>query len=93
MDYGPSFTGNMALYAEQAGTACVAYLKTLYPTTPQGELNATVGLTVMIGQNDVQANVFQLADATTLYNWAANYNYFSLGSWSMSRDNQCPGGV
>ena len=93
MDYGAAFTGNMALYAQQAATACVTYLQTLYPTTSQAALYATVGLTPMIGQNDVKANVFQLADATALYNWAASNKIFCLGAWSMSRDTECPGGA
>ena len=71
MDYGPAFTGNGPLCLATA-IACVKYLRTLYTTTPAAALYATVGLTPMIGQKDVLANVFQLADATALFNWAAS---------------------
>jgi Carbohydrate binding module (family 6) len=59
----------------------------------QAGLSATVGITPMIGQNDSGGEIFTLADANTLLNFANAHSYVSrLAMWSMGRDNgSCAG--
>ena len=55
-------------------------------------LSATIGVTPMIGINDVQSEIFQLSDAQMLLNFANANSYITrLSMWSVSRDNgSCP---
>jgi hypothetical protein len=55
-------------------------------------LTATIGVTPMIGINDVNTEIFQLSDATMLLNFANQNSYITrLSMWSVSRDNgSCP---
>jgi chitinase len=50
-----------------------------------------VGVTVMIGLNDVSPEVFTLADASTLLSAAQSGGVGFLSFWSTSRDQQCSG--
>jgi hypothetical protein len=56
-------------------------------------LSSTVGITPMIGQNDSGGEIFTLADATTVVNFAKANSYVSrLAFWSVGRDNgSCAG--
>jgi hypothetical protein len=46
-----------------------------------------LGITPMIGQNDQAGEVFTLANATSLVNWANSNNITELAFWSVGRDN------
>src|SRR5258708_19077546 len=51
-------------------------------------LDAKVGITPMIGVNDIASEVFTLADAKTLVDYAKNNpDVDMLSMWSVSRDN------
>jgi len=81
MDYG-SAVSNMAQAATQAAAATENQLIAANLTTTY------IGITPMIGQNDSQGEIFQLADAQTLLTFAENNKYVtSLGMWSLARDN------
>lgn len=94
MDYGsgaaPSPSGRMGDYATQAGEALRGQLAALYPALPAAEVASRVGLTPMIGINDVPSEVFTLDDARKLAAWAAAQRIGFLGMWSLGRDRQCP---
>jgi len=85
MDYGsyyaPDGQGGMGGYAISAAQN----------TRSQTGLN--IGVTPMIGQNDVAGEVFSLANAQQLMTWAAGTSYINmLAMWSATRDNGgCPG--
>lgn len=83
MDYGPANDngGDMLLSAQQAAQATRA------------QTGDMIGVTPMIGQNDVQGEIFTLSDASALVTWARQQAYINrLAFWSMSRDNgSCPG--
>jgi chitodextrinase len=83
MDYGSANNngGNMLLSAQQAAQATRA------------QTGDMIGVTPMIGQNDVQGEIFTLANASAFVTWARGQNYINrLAFWSMSRDNGgCPG--
>ena len=83
MDYGSFYDngGNMLLSAQQAAQAA------------RNQTGDMIGITPMIGQNDVQGEIFTLSDASGLVSWARGQSYINrLAFWSISRDNGgCPG--
>jgi chitinase len=87
MDYGSANDngGQMGLSATQAAS------NTRNQVLAAG-LTATIGVTPMIGINDVNTEIFQLSDATMLLNFANQNSYITrLSMWSVSRDNgSCP---
>jgi chitinase len=88
MDYGAALDngGQMGRNAIEAATATEAQIR-------QAGLSATVGVTPMIGVNDVASEVFQLSDAEMLLEYArSNPSVSRLSMWSVSRDSgSCPG--
>jgi hypothetical protein len=93
MDYGPSSI-DMGDAANSAGEAVFQQLKTLYTNAgislPDSALWRKIGVTPMIGKNDVPGEVFYLDDATDLSNWAALRKIGRLSMWSANRDHECP---
>lgn len=53
------------------------------------EVWASVGATPMIGQNDVPGDVFTLADAADLVDFASEVGLGRLSMWSLHRDGPC----
>ncbi len=97
MDYGdwaaPSPAGKMGQYAIDSATSLKAQLKSLYPAKTEAQLWRMVGITPMIGQNDVQSEVFTKADAQQVVTFANQRHVGRVSMWSVARDKQCPGGV
>lgn len=87
MDYGSANDngGQMGLSATQAAS-------NTHNQVVAAGLTATIGVTPMIGINDVQSEIFQLSDAQMLLNFANSNSYITrLSMWSVSRDNgSCP---
>jgi hypothetical protein len=96
MDYGdeaaPDPDGQMGRYAIEAAQGTHDELDHLYPSKSDAELWAMVGVTPMIGVNDVTDEVFRLADARKLVGWANQQHIGRLAFWSANRDHPCPGG-
>ena len=82
MDYGAyADSGDMGQDAIDAALATVSQLRGM-------GIDAKVGITPMIGINDVQSEVFTLEDATQLMAFAKdNPDIASIGMWSLGRDN------
>jgi len=83
MDYGSANDngGQMGLSAQQAAS-------NTHNQVVAAGLTSSIGVTPMIGINDVNTEIFQLADATSLLNFANANNYISrLSMWSVARDN------
>jgi hypothetical protein len=92
MDYGgPS--DHMGTDGIQAGTSTRNQLATLYPAKTDAQLWAMVGVTPMIGQNDIAGEVFTTTDATQLTDFARTNHLGRLAMWSANRDVQCSQGV
>jgi hypothetical protein len=91
MDYGAAYSGDMGSYAEQAATATQAQVKGVLGLDDSAAWKA-VGVTPMIGVNDVSTEVFTVADATQLVEFAESKGLGSLSMWSATRDKACPGG-
>jgi chitodextrinase len=83
MDYGTSVDngGQMGLDAINAAIATEKQLSDL-------GLSSKIGITPMIGVNDVSSEVFTLADAQALLDYAkSDSNVVRLSMWSVARDN------
>lgn len=87
MDYGSANDngGQMGLSATQAAS-------NTHNQVVAAGLTATIGVTPMIGINDVNTEIFQLTDAQMLLNFANANSYITrLSMWSVARDNgSCP---
>ncbi|MFF8268559.1 cellulose binding domain-containing protein [Streptomyces sp. NPDC016562] len=92
MDYGPAYNGDMGTYAIQAATATQAQLKGVLGLSDAAAWKA-VAVTPMIGVNDVASEVFTVADATQLVEFAAAKGIGRLAMWSSTRDKQCAAGA
>jgi hypothetical protein len=101
MDYGPfaapNPAGQMGSYAIQAATSLFNQLTALYAQNgivkSSEEIWAMVGVTPMIGQNDVLGEIFLPSDATQVLAFANQQKIGFLSFWSATRDLQCPEGV
>ena len=88
MDYGSANDngGQMGLSATQAAS-------NTHNQVVAAGLTASIGVTPMIGINDVNTEIFQLTDAQMLLNFANSNSYITrLSMWSVARDNgSCAG--
>jgi len=93
MDYGPANI-DMGAAAISAAQALYAQLDTAFKSAGQPKTGAQlwqmVGVTPMIGMNDVQGETFTLANAQSVLNTALNNGYGFFGNWSVGRDQPCP---
>jgi hypothetical protein len=85
MDYGdgvaPNPDGQMGDYAIKSAESTLNQMS-------ESQIDAKIGVTPMIGQNDVQSEVFYLDDAKKVLNWAnSNEKVGLLSMWSSTRDN------
>ncbi|MFD8259885.1 cellulose binding domain-containing protein [Streptomyces griseoluteus] len=92
MDYGPAYSGDMGDYAIQAATATQAQVKGVLALS-EDDAWKTVGVTPMIGVNDVATEIFKVDDAGQLVDFAKSKGIGSLSMWSGTRDKTCDGGT
>jgi hypothetical protein len=94
MDYGAASpytcVVNKATGACDMGASAVAAATSL--ATFQKIPFSRIELTPMIGGNDVQSNVFSLADAATISAFARTKGLAGIHYWSFDRDRDCPVG-
>lgn len=98
MDYGdnaaPNPAGHMGDCAIQAATSLFNQLTTLYGgTTTEAQRWRMVGVTPMIGVNDVATEVFTQQAARQLEAWALAHQIGLLSMWSANRDEPGAAGV
>lgn len=95
MDYGdstaPSPDGQMGEYAIQAAQSLFGQLKSHYAAAGQSKSDADlwhlIGVTPMIGQNDVNSERFYQEDAQELLTFGQQQNLGMISMWSANRDN------
>ncbi|AQT80722.1 hypothetical protein B1R94_17820 [Mycolicibacterium litorale] len=94
MDYGESAaptTGanaqTMGAYAIKSAESTYAQLSTLYTKYRQSFGWSQLGVTPLIGVNDIVSEVFRLSDAQMLEDFARVKGLGMLSMWSMNRDN------
>lgn len=87
MDYGGTADPlSMGRHAITAANGTIAQML-------DNGIRARIGICPMIGNNDVKPEVFTLADAGQVADWAqANPVVVRMTMWSVSRDNPCAGG-
>jgi chitinase len=89
MDYGdgiaPPGRDTMGGYAIAAATATERQLRRELP----GGGFSRLGVTVLVGVNDVPDEVFTLADAQALVRFARAHRLGRLSMWSLGRDRAC----
>ncbi len=92
MDYGPSGI-DMGDAAISAGEALFGQLKDIYQNAgqsiPDSVIWRKVGITPMIGENDVPGEIFTIDDANDLAVWAVEKKIGRLSMWSANRDKAC----
>ena len=97
MDYGdsaaPNPSGKMGDYAIQAATSLQVQLKQIYAGYTDAKLWSMVGITPMIGMNDVQTEIFDQQEAREVMAFAQQKAIGKLSFWSLNRDLQSPKGV
>jgi len=93
MDYGSSFPGDMATLAEDAATATMQQVQSVWTNLSTAQAYAKIAVTPMIGVNDDSAEIFTLADAGSLAAWAKTEGLAWLSMWSATRDSECSGGA
>ena len=97
MDYGdgaaPDPEGQMGRYAIEAATSLFGQLRNAYPemdqTPSDAELWQQIGVTPMIGQNDVPSQRFYLEDARQLLEFSQQREMGFISRWSANRDSAC----
>ncbi|MEV6972461.1 cellulose binding domain-containing protein [Kitasatospora sp. NPDC093806] len=96
MDFGdgvaPNPQGQMGKYAIAAATATQAQVKSVLGLDDAAAWRK-VAVTPMIGVNDVASEVFTVADAKQLADFAKTKHLAWLAMWSGTRDKACEGGA
>ena len=93
MDYGSSFSGDMATLAEEAATATASQVQSVWTNLSSAQAFGKIAITPMIGVNDTSSEVFTVADAGSLASWAKTKGLAWLAMWSATRDTECSGGA
>ena len=96
MDYGdssaPPQLKSMGEYAIDAANATFAQMTTLFASQGQAFGWNQLGVTPMLGVNDVPTEVFTMQDADRLETFARAKGLGMLSMWSLNRDNPGPSG-
>ncbi|MFZ3573642.1 cellulose binding domain-containing protein [Streptomyces sp. BH097] len=87
----PHPRGRMGAYAIDAAEATHAQLKHIIGGSDRAVWNR-VAVTPMIGVNDIDEEVFTLADAAELGRFAKSRGMAWISLWSATRDHACPDG-
>jgi chitinase len=95
MDYGSSSAPDMLSLSTSALEATHKQLTDLYlrlgVQLTSSQVWSRIGATPMIGQNDVDAERFTLADARGLASFALDKGLGRVSMWSLNRDAPCKG--
>ncbi|MGL3807548.1 chitinase [Paeniglutamicibacter sp. R2-26] len=95
MNFGETREANqsMAAASEQAATSAHRQLLELYKSlnkaTGEQTMWSKIGLTPMIGQNDLSGEIFTLEDAVSLNTFAKENGLGRISMWSANRDADC----
>ena len=91
MDYGPA--GDMGDWAMEAADNLFLQLQDIYLqagiTLPDSLIWKKVGITPMIGENDIPGEIFYLDDADDVRDYAIAHNIGRVSMWSANRDQEC----
>lgn len=95
MDYGAYYSAGktMGELAISAATDAKAQLQALSPGLSEAAAWAKIGITPMIGQNDVASEVFTVADAKAVASFAKSKGVGLLAFWAINRDQPGSGSL
>jgi hypothetical protein len=97
MDYGdsaaPNPAGKMGDYAIAAANSLFSQLKGLYGSRTDAQLWQMVGVTPMIGLNDITSEKFDQQEARELVSFAQQKGIGRVAFWSLNRDQQNAAGA
>ena len=85
----PHPAGRMGTLAIGVGNGLHRQLARLLPSLSSAALWRRVGVTPMLGVNDVATEVFSVADARKLVRFARAKHLGMLGMWALGRDRPC----
>jgi chitinase len=93
MDFGPGQGASRDMFAtiQRSLYATHAQVRSLYPGLSSAAAWQHVGVTTMIGVNDVAGERFTIADARRLATFAAREGLPRVSAWSLNRDSECGG--
>jgi len=90
MDFGTFYAagqpGEMGALVTSAATNLFDELQRLYPSFSAARIHEMMGITPMIGQNDVKNEVFYSRDAKILAQYARQNDIGMVADWSLNRD-------
>ncbi len=86
MDYG-SPDSMMGQEAINAANGFFNQLKQIFPSDSNSQLWSMIGLTVLIGQNDSQGEIFSMQNAQQVLSFVQQQHLGLLSFWEVSRDN------
>jgi chitinase len=91
MNFGGSRASgaSMASAVVDAANALHGQLRTAFAGLDDAQVWARLGITPMIGQNDLPGEVFTLDDATTVNQFALERGVGLVSMWSLNRDFTC----
>ena len=93
MDFGesnaPHPATKMGDYVNRCAASVFKQLKLIFPEKEDNAIWGMIGLTPMIGVNDATAEVFTLADAKQLRDYANKTGLGWVAMWSGNRDRAC----
>lgn len=90
MDFGPEQIKSgvdMHTYIEKAADSLYSQLKEIYQDKTEEQIWSMIGITPMIGYNDVRKEIVEINDAQEVTDWAIKKNAGRLSMWSSNRDN------
>jgi hypothetical protein len=94
MDFGaaaaPSPEGQMGRYAIEVANSLRGQIAAIYPRLGPAQVWRKVGITPMIGINDVPEEKFTITDANQVVAFAKAQHIGMLSMWQVARDSQCP---
>ena len=93
MDFGTA-ESDMGARVIQAAQSTEKQLRTVFTGLSDAQAFKMLGITPMLGVNDTQTEVFSLANARAVVNFANAQHVGYLGYWEQSRDaNACNGAL
>ncbi|HTI23658.1 MAG TPA: chitinase [Kutzneria sp.] len=93
MDFGTA-EKDMGARVIQAAQSTEKQLKTIFTGLSDAQAFKMLGVTPMLGVNDTQTEVFSVANAKAVVNFANQQHVGYLGYWEQSRDaNACTGAL
>lgn len=93
MNYPPNKLQTMAQMAETSVVNAEAQLALLFPKygvqLSTAQIYKRIGITPMIGQNDLPGDIFTINDAHSLVAFATAHGIGRISMWSLNRDSSC----